>query len=75
MAPNGGKRTGNSRSEVLSLCALALLISREMHSALIQGDTRNPCSLFAYRIDRWWPKFHYACPKFELMITYGNGAL
>jgi len=44
-------------------CALALLISREMQRALIQGDTRNPCRLFAYRIDRWWPKFHYACPN------------
>ena len=54
-------------------CALALLISREMQRALIQGDTRNPCRLFAYRIDRWWPKFHYACPKFELMITCGTG--
>ena len=56
-------------------CALAFLISREMQSASIQGDTRNPGSLFAYRIDRWCPKFHYACPKFELMIAYGNGAL
>jgi hypothetical protein len=52
-------------------CPLAFLISREMQSALIQGDTRNPCSLFACRIDRRWPKFHYACP----MITYANGAL
>jgi hypothetical protein len=64
MAPNGGKRTGNSRSEVLSLlCAGVLLISREMQGVLIQGDTRNPGSLFAYRIDRWWSKFHYACPN------------
>jgi hypothetical protein len=28
-------------------CALAFLISRELQGALIQGDTRNPCSLFA----------------------------
>jgi hypothetical protein len=46
-----------------------------MQGALIQGATRNPGSLFAYRIDRWWPKFHDACPKFELMIAYRDGAL
>ena len=51
-----------------------------MQSALIQGDTRNPYSLFACRmcacrIDRWWPKFYYAYPEFELVITYANGAL
>ena len=56
-------------------CCCGGLISREMQPALMQGDTRNPCGLFAYRIDRWWPKFHYARPGFELMITDHNGAL
>ncbi len=51
-------------------CALAFFdYTRDARCA-----TRNPGSLFAERIDRWWPKFHYACPKFELMIAYRNGA-
>jgi hypothetical protein len=61
------QETGDSKP--YPCCAPAVLISSEMQGALIQGDTRNPGSLFACRIDRWWPEFHYACPKFELMIT------
>ena len=68
MAPNGGKRTGNPRSESYPCCALA-------QGALIQGDTRNPGSLFAYRIDRRRPKFHYACRKFELRLPTPRGHL
>jgi hypothetical protein len=71
MAPNGGKRTGNPRFEVLSLLLWRFDFTRDATCP----DTRNPCGLFAYRIDRWWPKFHYARPGFELMITDRNGAL
>ena len=53
----------------------AFASARWLQTAESAQETRDPGSLFVDRIDRRWPKFHYARPGFELMITDHNGAL